>query len=264
MPSALANTFGGGKLGAANVRYIARNQKDLHGGGTAGAVDFTISFCDFEDVRRAAADGTMRELLKPILLVAVVLLIPILPFAGFGPWLEEAIQRQLHVYLSPLVIAAAVIGLLATDVFLPIPSSVVSAVAGNALGIVAGTALSWLGMTLGAVFGFALARAFGRPLALRFAGHEDINRIDLASDRFGPLVLVLARPVPVLAEASVLFLGTSRLGWRPFLVTVALSNLGIAAVYAALGGWVQLPLALAASIALPLAAAAAAKCLWPR
>lgn len=206
----------------------------------------------------------MRDLLKPILLVTVVLLIPILPFVGFGPWLEERIERQLQEELPPRFVAAAVIGLLSTDVFLPIPSSVVSTVAGNALGIPAGTLASWLGMTLGALFGFALARAFGRPLALRFAGQEDLDRIDRGAERFGPLVLVLARPVPVLAEASVLFLGTTKLRWRPFLVPVALSNFGITAVYATLGNLAQLPVALAASIGLPLLAALAAKWLWPK
>lgn len=205
----------------------------------------------------------MRDLLKPMLLVVVVLLIPILPFLGFGPWFEQLVERQLRQGLPPTVVAAAVVGLLSTDIFLPVPSSVVSTVAGNALGIPAGAAASWLGMTLGASFGFALARAFGRPLALRFAGGNDLARVDRASDRFGPLVVVLARPVPVLAEASVLFLGTTRLAWRPFLLAVILSNLGIAMVYAALGGLVQLPTALVAAIALPLAAAAVARCCWP-
>ncbi|NUQ64181.1 MAG: VTT domain-containing protein [Pirellulales bacterium] len=206
----------------------------------------------------------MRDLLKPILLVLIVLLIPILPFIGFGPWLEKWIESQLRQSLPPVVVAAAVVGLLSTDVFLPIPSSVVSTVAGNALGIAAGAAASWAGMTLGAALGFALARAFGRPLAMRFAGREDLERIDRASDRFGPLVLVLARPVPVLAEASVLFLGTTRLGWTAFFLPVALSNLGIAVVYAALGNLVQLPIAVAASIALPLVAAAVARRFWPK
>jgi uncharacterized membrane protein YdjX (TVP38/TMEM64 family) len=205
----------------------------------------------------------MRELLKYTLLVSVVLTIPILPFLGFGPWLEERIERQLQDQLPPAVVAVSVIGLLATDVFLPIPSSVVSTMAGNSLGFVAGTAASWLGMTLGAVFGFALARTLGRPLALRFAGEEDLARIDAAGSRFGPLVLVLARPIPVLAEASILFLGATRLGWRPFLLATALSNLGIAAVYAALGNLAQLPIALAASIALPLVAATLARRFWP-
>jgi uncharacterized membrane protein YdjX (TVP38/TMEM64 family) len=205
----------------------------------------------------------MRELLKPLLLVAAVLAVPIVPFAVFGSELESWIETQLRQSLPPGIVALAVIGLQSTDVLLPIPSSVVSTVAGNALGVWGGMAASWTGMTAGAAIGFALAKAFGRPLAIRLSGAEEQQRIDDLCRRFGPLVLVLARPVPVLAEASVLFLGTTRMGWRPFLLPVGLSNLGIAAAYAVLGRAVSLPYALAASLALPLLAAALAQWLWP-
>jgi uncharacterized membrane protein YdjX (TVP38/TMEM64 family) len=148
---------------------------------------------------------------------------------------------------------------LTADVFLPIPSSVLSTFAGDALGVAAGTAVSWVGMTAGAIVAFGLARAIGRPLVLRLSREDDLARIDLLSRRCGPAVLVVARPVPVLAEASVLMLGATGLSWGRLLAPVALSNLGIAATYSALGHLVQLPIALAASIALPLAATAVAR-----
>jgi hypothetical protein len=75
--------------------------------------------------------------------------------------------------------------------------------------------------------------------------------------------LVITRGLPVLAEAAVLWMGCTQLAWRRFLPAVVLSNLGIAAVYSALGQtalrYGELPLALAASIALPLLAATIAR-----
>jgi hypothetical protein len=59
--------------------------------------------------------------------------------------------------------------------------------------------------------------------------------------------------VPVLAEASVLFFGTTDLSWRRFLVPVALGNLVIALGYAALGHWVALPIAIPLALAIPAA-----------
>ena len=205
----------------------------------------------------------MRDLLLPLILLALALAVPIVPFLLFGPSLEEQITGRLDASVAPGTLAAVIVGLLAVDVFLPVPSSVVSTFAGSTLGFAAGTAASWLGMTAGALLAFVLARVFGRPLALWLSGREDLDRVDALSRRYGPLVLVLARPVPVLAEASVLLLGTTRLAWQWFLVPVALANLGIAAVYAALGNLVRMPVALAASIALPLAAAAMARRCWP-
>jgi len=205
----------------------------------------------------------MRKLFGPILLVALVLAVPIVPFAILGESFEARIEARLQESIAPAMVAGMVVGLLAVDVVLPVPSSVVSTFAGKMLGFVPGTAASWVGMMLGAIVAFVLARLFGRPLAAWLSKPEELARIDVLSRRFGPAVLVICRPVPVLAEASVLFLGTTHLGWRRFLVPVALANLGIAAVYAALGKLVQLPIALAASIALPILATALAKYLWP-
>jgi hypothetical protein len=71
-------------------------------------------------------------------------------------------------------------------------------------------------------------------------------------------LLVLFRPLPVLAEASVLLFGATRLSWVRFLVPVSLANLGIAAAYSLLGNFGRtqhaLLYVLAASIAIPLLA----------
>lgn len=195
--------------------------------------------------------------------VAVVLAIPIVPFLVFGDSAESQIAAWLDASLSPGTAAALVVGLLAVDILLPVPSSVVSTFSGKMLGFWAGTAASWCGMTIGAAAAFWLVRVFGRPLARRLSPEDELLRMEDLADRFGVLVLILARPVPVFAEASVLLMGAVRLDWRRFLIAVGLSNLAIAAVYAALGDRVQLPVAIAASIAIPLAAGWVAQRLWP-
>jgi uncharacterized membrane protein YdjX (TVP38/TMEM64 family) len=210
----------------------------------------------------------MRDLLRPLLLVVLALLVPIVPFLGFGPWLEGRIEGWLDPPPSPALVALASVALLSTDLLLPIPSSVVSTVAGAQLGIALGTVTSWLGMTLGAAGGFALAKALGRPLASRLSSDVDLVRLETVSRQYGAWILIVTRALPILAEAAVLLLGATRLPWRRFLPAVMLSNLGIAAVYSALGhfarGGEQMPLAIAASIALPLLATTMARWLLPR
>ncbi len=209
----------------------------------------------------------MRELWRPLLIICIALLVPVIPFLSFGGWLEERIAVWLDPPPPPGVIALGTVAILSTDILLPVPSSVVSTVAGAQVGIAAATAASWLGMTLGAAIGFALARTCGRPLAERFSSGDDLQRMDSLATRYGPWILVGTRALPVLAEAAVLFLGATRLSWRQFLPAVMLSNLGIAAVYSVLGHFArsqgELPLALAASIALPVLAATMARWLLP-
>lgn len=164
---------------------------------------------------------------------------------------------------SPGTAATLVIGLLASDIFLPVPSSLVSTFAGKALGFWLGTAASWCGMTIGTSVAYWLVRWLGRPLAQRLSSEEELARMDALANRYGVLILILARPVPVLAEASVLVMGTMQIGWWRFFAAVGLSNFGIAAVYALLGDRVQLPIAMAAAFAVPVVVTIAVRWLWP-
>ena len=209
----------------------------------------------------------MPAALRSILLVILVLLVPVLPFLAFGTqlesWLQQLIQRPLPFWLA----AVAVVGLLSTDILLPIPSSLISTLGGWQLGWLAGTVFSWVGMTVGALVGFALARRWGRPFALRLACAEDLDRMKQLTERFGALVLVLTRALPILAEASVLLLGIHRFAWRRFLPPVMLSNLGIALAYSAFGTVAQkhnwLPQTLGVVVALPVLLALGLRLLWP-
>ncbi|MBL7043254.1 MAG: DedA family protein, partial [Pirellulaceae bacterium] len=90
---------------------------------------------------------TSRRLVRQLLLIAAVLAIPIVPFLVFGEKLEARITSWLSAELSPGTVAIAVIGVLASDILLPVPSSVVSTIAGRVLGFWGGAGASWCGMT---------------------------------------------------------------------------------------------------------------------
>jgi uncharacterized membrane protein YdjX (TVP38/TMEM64 family) len=198
----------------------------------------------------------MREQLSSLKILVVILLIPIVPFLVFGgPWEAWVDSWKTSPPSTPLT-AALIVGLLAADIFLPVPSSVLNTLAGSQLGVVGGTAASCLGMTIGAVVAFALAKRWGRPVALWFTREEDLRRLEQLAAVYGPAILVLFRALPVMAEASVLLVGLHNLAWRRFLPPVLLSNLGIGLAYAMFGElagrnqW--LPLALGIAVALPL------------
>lgn len=197
----------------------------------------------------------MRTLFRNILLIVLVLLVPIIPFLLCGDQLENWFRAWFHAAQSRALVALAIVALLSTDVLLPVPSSFVSTFGGSQLGTWWGTLASWLGMSIGAALGFALARWLGPPFVRRLSQERDLAAMEAVSDRYGPVLLVLARGVPVFAEASVLLMGMHQLSWRRFLPVVLASNLGIAWAYSALGTWAAdrewLPMALGVSVALP-------------
>ena len=210
----------------------------------------------------------MNKVLRATLWLAVFLAVPIVPFLFLGETFEKQVEGWLVAYdgeapVSDGVRMLFVVGVLATDIFLPIPSSAVSTWAGGVLGIWQATLASWVGMTLGAMLGFTLARTFGARFVKRRAESSDVDQMAALTRRYGPLALVLTRALPILAEACVLLMGASGLSWKRFLLPVAASNLMIALVYAAFGRLSQqhdlLPAAAVLSGTVPLCLALLAR-----
>ena len=91
-------------------------------------------------------------------------------------------------------------------------------------------------------------------------GVLEITVLAAATDRYGSVILIAARGLPILAEASVPVVGVHGMSWRRFLGPVCVANLLIAVAYSYLGHYAQenefLPAALALSVALPVAVTA--------
>ena len=174
--------------------------------------------------------------LQWIALVTLFLALVIVPFMLYGDRIDAWTQDFLasageHKTVTGLVLG----GLLASDILFPIPSSIVSTGAGLTLGLVLGTLVSSLGMIVSCALGYGLGAVCGRPLAVRMVGEGDLARFEALAARIGTWSILIARPIPVLAEVSVLFAGISRLPFARFLLISSLSNIGISAVYAVIG-----------------------------
>lgn len=176
------------------------------------------------------------RILRWIALATLLLAAIIVPFVTLEAPITEALTRAFGAagdrpWLSGLI----VIGLLAGDVVLPVPSSLVSAFAGGVFGFGAGTLVIWIGLNLGSLFGYALGASAGRLAAVRLVGQDELDRAGRLSDTIGPTALIIMRAVPVLAEASVLAAGAARMPRLPFLAATVVANTGVAAAYAATG-----------------------------
>ncbi len=169
-----------------------------------------------------------------------------LPLAGlvllagiFTPFLiwEDAILAWTTSFISQpgnaVSVAASVATLLAADIVLPIPSSLLSTAAGALLGFLPGALTSWVGMTVGSLAGYAL----GASSSSRWLSAADRERLEAARSKYGDWIVIVFRPMPVLAEASCLFAGASAMPFRRFTLLAALANLGISLAYAAAGAF---------------------------
>jgi uncharacterized membrane protein YdjX (TVP38/TMEM64 family) len=126
-------------------------------------------------------------------LLAVLVIAPFVLFgARIEAWAHALLLDRRPTGLAPRALCVA---LLASDVVLPVPSSVVSTAAGLWWGLWEGAALSTLGMQLGSWLGYALGM---RATALRrWVGEDEAERLHRAFARHGEWIVVTLRPVPV-------------------------------------------------------------------
>jgi uncharacterized membrane protein YdjX (TVP38/TMEM64 family) len=180
----------------------------------------------------------MKPGYKWTLLVLGTLAAIIVPFMLFGEsidaWVSDLIEAPSH--NRPLV-ALVLGGLLGSDILLPIPSSIVSTACGVLLGFGVGTLASTAGMVVSCLIGYVLAAKLGQPFVRKMVGDESMARFEALQARHGIWVVVITRPVPVLAEIAVLSAGLGKISFARFMLLSTLSNLGISAVYAAIGAW---------------------------
>jgi uncharacterized membrane protein YdjX (TVP38/TMEM64 family) len=174
----------------------------------------------------------MRWAIIWVVLIGLVLV----PFFLFETEFNALSARMTRSDTATWLASISIFGLLALDVVLPVPSSIVSTAAGVLLGFWRGAVVIWTGMMVACLLGYALgARASG--LARRFVGEAGLERADRLVRRYGDWTIVMCRPVPVLAEASVIFAGLVGAPFARFLALTALSNLGVAIGYAAFGAF---------------------------
>lgn len=170
------------------------------------------------------------------ILIAIVLAIILIPFFLFGSRIEGWTNEVLYASGQNKIWTALVLAIMLTlDIFLPVPASIVSTGCGFLLGFINGTMVSFAGMTLGCLLGYAFG--FNSRRALQWLGKDELNKMERLFKGSGFWAIILARPVPVLAEASVIFAGISKMNRFQFMMASVLSNLGISMVYGLVGAY---------------------------
>ncbi len=168
-----------------------------------------------------------------IVLLLAAILVPFLLFEG---QIETALGAAFAAARGhPWIGGGVIVALLAGDAVLPVPSSLVSAFAGAAFDWRLGATIIWIGMCLGCVFAYVLGGSAGRFLAVPLVGEAQLSKARRLFTDAGPAMLIVARAVPVLAEASALAAGAARMPFAPFMIATSVANAGVAIAYAAAG-----------------------------
>ncbi len=146
------------------------------------------------------------------------------------------------------------IGLLVSDLLLPIPSTLVMSAMGIVYGPIVGGLVAALGSFAAGSTAYLLTRALGHRAALVLVGARDLHRAEVFFQRGGGWAVALSRPLPLLPEIICCLAGLAGMSPLRFFVALSCGSLPMGYVFAALGDQAhQRPsLALGLSIVLPL------------
>lgn len=130
---------------------------------------------------------------------------------------------------------AAAIGLLMSDLVLPVPATAVMAALGMLYGPVVGGLIGAVGSFLGGTLAYVLCRLLGQRAARRLVGERDLERGRRFFARTGGWAVALSRWLPLLPEIITCLAGLTRMSAGRFFVALACGCLPMALVFAALG-----------------------------
>lgn len=174
----------------------------------------------------------MKRLLEVFgLIVFCVLLV-----FGLAVWLDIDWLNHPKSYLISLGnwTPIAAIALLALDIVLPIPGSIVMVLMGHLYGALLGAFISFAGMMVSSLLGYGIGRWMiwrNKPTDL------DRIRAQKFMDQWGDLALLVSRPIPVLSESVVILAGAQKMAFKKVFVFCALGWLPTAITYALIGAY---------------------------
>jgi len=132
--------------------------------------------------------------------------------------------------------AVVVVALLAVDIFIPVPSSIVMILSGAAFGVAWGSALAFAGSIGGEWLGFELARKYGTALSTRFIGDvRERQRLNDLLMTHGAAAIAVTRALPIVMETMSIVAGLSPMRRSTFLIASAIGTAPIVVVYAYAG-----------------------------
>jgi|SaaInlStandDraft_1057018.scaffolds.fasta_scaffold11778_4 uncharacterized membrane protein YdjX (TVP38/TMEM64 family) len=185
-----------------------------------------------------------------LILLLAILFVPFILLKPHG-WTDLDYWQSLMDPISHQSLKAfCIIGLMASDLFLPIPSIPLLLWSGNQLGVALGALINLLSLTLAHTIAYELCRLGGMKAYQKFIGKELHRSASELFQNYGPPALVLSRNLPILSEVFSALAGLSGMKRKLFQTSIFVSNLPTALTLSWLGHQDSSELMLTGSISL--------------
>ncbi|MBC2710203.1 MAG: TVP38/TMEM64 family protein [Desulfosarcina sp.] len=127
------------------------------------------------------------------------------------------------------------IGLLISDLVLPIPATGIMAALGSVYGVWLGGLIAAVGSTGAGFAGYGLAKLVGRKGARLLATDAELERFKIFFDRWGGWGIIISRMLPILPEVMTILAGLARMDLKKFTAALLLGTIPTCGLFAFLG-----------------------------
>jgi len=130
---------------------------------------------------------------------------------------------------------AAGIGLLASDIVLPVPGTVISSALGYIYGTFVGGVVATVGLVAAGLLGYGAGRCFGGRFARKILGDRDFEKGERLFAKGGGWIVALSRSLPILPEVISCTAGLVRMPFRNFVIALFCGAAPMGFAFAAVG-----------------------------
>jgi uncharacterized membrane protein YdjX (TVP38/TMEM64 family) len=172
----------------------------------------------------------MKKLIAVFIFCCLLVIVTFLLFGNIEKWVEINLQSKQH----QATYALLSFSILASDILLPIPSSLVMILNGKVLGVFAGTSISLLSGVLSSCIGFYLGRK-ANPLLDKLFTNKDKEISNTLFQKFGNVAITISKALPIISEAISFVSGTTAISFKTFLLYSIVGHFIVALIYACVG-----------------------------
>ncbi len=168
-----------------------------------------------------------KKIIIPFVIIVSVILISFFVFDDLESYFIRLLEQARSDHAAYASFSFLV---LASDIFLPVPSSIVMFTNGYVLGTGYGTIISLLALSAGACVGYYLGKF--TSLGLKSSTNEKANDIIAA---YGPLSILVTRGIPILSETICIICGFNKMPFKKYLLYNIIGYLPLCLLYAICG-----------------------------
>ncbi|MCM8533894.1 MAG: VTT domain-containing protein [Lentisphaeraceae bacterium] len=130
---------------------------------------------------------------------------------------------------------AYAVGLMFSDLLLPIPASGIMSAIGSIYGFTLGFLINFLGSFGSGLFAYFIARKFGKKASEKVCSPHDLEEFKSYFDKYGSYAIIISRLLPILPEVLAITAGLTKMDFKKFTLSLFLGTTAVSILFTTIG-----------------------------